>query len=166
MKKNGILVLLLMFFCMTVVSAFAETKQTKPAMKTKPLYERLGGKDVIKLVVDEFVTNVKGDKRISTYFSKTDINKFKASFTNQLCQTTGGPCKYEGKNMKEIHTGMGITGKEFEAVIEDLGKAIDKAKVGQEEKKELLSTLNPMKSEIVEKEHKKVEEKKEKKSGY
>lgn len=197
MKKSSIWTLLLVFLCMTVVGVFAEgmqqpaaktsTKTEKTDMKmipkssTKTLYDRLGGKDTVKIVVDEFIANVKTDKRVSTYFAKTDINKFKVSFENYICHKSGGPCKYEDKNMKDVHAGMNLNDKNFDAWMEDLSKAIDKAKVKQEDKKELLGFISPTRSEIVEtkkveekhdiKTEKKPEDKKteksgEKKSGY
>lgn len=163
MKKSSILAVLLVFLCLTVSNLFAETKQ-QPMTKTntKSLYERLGGKETVKIVVEEFVMNVKTDKRVSTYFAKTDINKFKMNFENYICHKAGGPCKYEGKNMKEVHAGMGITESNYNAVVEDLSKAIDKAKIKQEDKKELLGFVSPPKTEMIE--NKKVEEKTEMKT--
>ena len=81
------------------------------------------------------------------------------SFENYICHKAGGPCKYEDKNMKDVHAGMNINDKNFDAWMEDLSKAIDKAKVKQEDKKELLGFISPTRPEIVEK--KKVEEKHE-----
>ena len=60
-------------------------------------------------------------------------------------------CKYMGKDMKTAHMGMGITGPQFDALVGDLVDALDKFKVGEKEKGELLGALGPMKSDIVEK---------------
>ena len=70
---------------------------------------------------------------------------------DQICQGSGGPCKYMGKDMKSAHAGMGISGGDFTALVEDLVGALDKFKVGDKEKNELLGVLGPMKSDIVEK---------------
>jgi hemoglobin len=53
--------------------------------------------------------------------------------------------------MKEAHKGMGVSGADFSALVEDLVATLDKFKVGEKEKTELLSVLGPMKSDIVEK---------------
>ena len=42
-------------------------------MSQKSLYDRLGGKDAITAVVDDFVGNVAADKRINGFFAKADI---------------------------------------------------------------------------------------------
>ena len=125
-------------------------------MKAKSLYSRLGGKKAITAVVDEFVNNCAGDSRISKFFTDTAndparLAKFKTNLVNQICQKSGGPCKYAGKDMKTAHKGMGITDADFTALVEDLVKALDKFKVGATEKNELLAALGPMKGDIVEK---------------
>jgi hemoglobin len=53
--------------------------------------------------------------------------------------------------MKAAHMGMGISGADFDALVQDLVGALDKFKVGQHEKDQLLGALGPMKTDIVEK---------------
>jgi hemoglobin len=115
------------------------------------LFKRLGGKEAIVAVVDDFVARVGADQRINKFFAKTDLKKLKMHLVNQICEASGGPCKYTGLNMKEAHKGMGVSGADFGALVEDLVATLDKFKVGEKEKKELLSVLGPMKSDIVEK---------------
>jgi hemoglobin len=119
--------------------------------KGKPLYERLGGKDAITAVVDTFVGKVGADQRINGYFASTDLTKLKMHLVNQICEASGGPCKYTGRTMKQTHAGMGVTDAAFGALVEDLVAALDHYKVGKTEKDELLGVLGPMKGDIVEK---------------
>jgi hemoglobin len=125
-------------------------------MKEKSLYDRLGQKKAITAVVDEFVGRVAGDKRINGFFAATAsdpkrLATFKMNLVNQICQASGGPCKYTGKDMKAAHMGMGISTADFNALVEDLVGALDRFNVGQHEKDQLLAALGPMKSDIVEK---------------
>ena len=126
------------------------------AMKEKSLYDRLGGKKAITAVVDEFVGRVAGDKRINGFFAATAsdakrLKAFKGKLVDQICQASGGPCKYKGKDMKTAHMGMGVGSADFDALVEDLVGALDKFKVGAHEKDQLLGVLGPMKGDIVEK---------------
>lgn len=121
----------------------------------KPLYNRLGGTPAITAVVDEFVARVAADARINKYFAATAANPqrlaaFKAKLVDQICEASGGPCKYAGRDMKSAHMGMGVSGADFDALVEDLVGALDKFKVGQREKDQLLGALGPMKGDIVE----------------
>jgi hemoglobin len=129
---------------------------TAPAPKDKSLYDRLGGKKAIEAVVDQFVNNVAADDRINKFFAQTAADKkrlasFKKKLVDQICQASGGPCKYTGKDMKTAHQGMGITEADFNALVEDLVKALNKFNVGDTEKNQLLGALSPMKGDIVEK---------------
>jgi hemoglobin len=117
----------------------------------KSLYDRLGGKDAITAVVNEFVAIVGADSRINKFFANTDLDHLKMELVNQICQAAGGPCKYTGGSMKEVHAGMGVTTADFNALVEDLVTALNKFKVGDQEQGELLGVLGPMKSDIVEK---------------
>ena len=133
---------------------FASAAQHAP--KQKSLYDRLGGKQAITAVVDEFVGRVAGDNRINHFFAATASNpaqlaSFKMKLVDQICEASGGPCKYTGKDMKTAHRGMGIATADFNALVEDLVGALDKFKVGEAEKSQLLSVLGPMQGQIVEK---------------
>ncbi len=119
------------------------------AMAEKSLYDRLGGKDAITAVVEDFVGNVAADKRINTFFANADIPGLKQKLVDQICEATGGPCKYAGKDMKTAHAGMGVKDADFGALVEDLVKSLDKFKVPQKEKDELLGALGGMKGDIV-----------------
>jgi hemoglobin len=125
---------------------------TKEAASQPTLYERLGGRHPIKLVVDDFVANLVADPRVNARFKDmkpADVERFKTNAADQVCEATGGPCSYLGKDMKTVHKGMNITEAEWDATIEDLVKALDKHKVGAREKNELLGALGAMKKDIV-----------------
>jgi len=123
--------------------------------KPKSLYERLGGKDAIAKVVDAALKNISDDKRINKFFTKTvkDPKKLEALRTNlidQICQATGGPCEYKGKDMKTAHKGMKVKEADFTAFVEDVQKAMETSGVGKTEQDEMLGALGPMKADIVE----------------
>ncbi len=115
----------------------------------KKLFDRLGGLDAIKAVVDDFAANVLADERVNVTFKGVDPVHFKAMLVDQICNATGGDCAYKGKDMVTAHKGMNITEAQFNAVVEDLVKSLDKFKVPEKEKGELLAALGGMKPQIV-----------------
>jgi len=115
----------------------------------KKLFDRLGGMDGITAVVDDFVTNVGADARINARFVNADLKHLKEMLVAQICNASGGPCEYKGKDMLTTHKGMNIKDAEFDALVEDLVKSLDKFKVGPKEKADLLGALGPMKPQIV-----------------
>ena len=146
MKQRNVVSLVVMS-----VVLLAGSVQAADGVKGKSLYDRLGGKGAITAVVETFVGNVGGDARINGFFRSTDLTKLKMHLVNQICEASGGPCKYTGRTMKQTHAGMGVHDAAFGALVEDLVSALDHHKVGKTEKDELLGVLGSMKSDIVEK---------------
>jgi hemoglobin len=123
---------------------------TDMAMKKETsLYERLGGKPAITAVVDDFVGNVAADGRINQRFAGANIPRLKTMLVDQVCAASGGPCTYMGRDMASAHRGMNISEGEFNALVGDLVKSLDKFKVPEQEKGELLAALGGMKGQIV-----------------
>ncbi len=137
--------------CNTMESTSGSATSKSTTMTDKPLYDRLGGKPAITAVVDDFVGRVAADNRINGKFANTDIPRLKMLLVEQICQASGGPCTYSGRSMKATHAGMGVSSSDFDALVGDLVATLNKFKVPEREKSELLGALGPMKGDIVEK---------------
>lgn len=119
------------------------------SMADKSLYDRLGGQGAIVAVVDEFAIRVARDSRINHRFVNTDVAEFKALLVEQICEATGGPCTYSGRDMVTSHAGMNISSEEFAWTGEHLSGALDKLSVPDKEKNELLGAIGSMQGDIV-----------------
>src|SRR5258706_10973069 len=112
--------------------------------KPGSLYERLGGKPAIEAVVDDFVSRILADERVNGWFahaaSKPELElAFKRKLADFVCQGTGGPCAYAGADMITAHKGRGVTEAAFNAVVSDLVATLNKLKVPEKEKTDLLA---------------------------
>ncbi len=124
----------------------------KGAPSAPSLYRRLGGREGIALVVGDFTANMAADTRVNARFKgmkPPEVEKFKSYLADQICEATGGPCSYLGKDMKKAHAGMKITEAEWNATVDNLAKALDKHNVNAQAKQELLGALGSMKNDIV-----------------
>ena len=136
---------------LAVVVSFAACSTPMKPMADQSLYQRLGGKEAITAVVDDFIGNVAADARINKRFANANIPRLKTLLVEQICAASGGPCTYTGRDMTTAHTGMNIQSAEFDALVEDLVKSLDKFKVPEREQGELLGALGGMKPAIVNK---------------
>ena len=117
------------------------------------LYKRLGGYDAIAAVTDDFIGRLAGDKSLAKFFvghSKESLGRIRQLVVDQLCAATGGPCIYIGRDMKSSHQGMGITEADWNTAVGHLVATLDKFKVPEREKKEVLGALSGLKKDIVE----------------
>lgn len=128
--------------------------QAADTAKTGSLFERLGGMPAVNAVVEDFVTRLLADNRVNRWFAHASADPesahaYKAKLADFICQATGGPCRYTGPDMAAAHHGRGVTSEAFDAVVEDLAVTLNKFKLGEKEKSDLLGLLAPMKPVIV-----------------
>lgn len=119
------------------------------AMAADTLYQRLGGKPAIEAVVGELWAITSKDTRINKYFANTKPEVFAGQLVDFLCQASGGPCVYKGKDMYAAHTGMKLTEADFNALADNVVKALDKFKVPKQEKDEVMKMLGGLKTATI-----------------
>jgi hemoglobin len=129
--------------------SFALLSSTASAQQAPSLYNQLGEKAGITKVVDTFVGNIAKDTRINGMFASTNIPRLKTLLVEQVCEVSGGPCKYTGRDMKASHTGMGVNRTHFNALVEDLQAAMSTEGIPFGVQNELLAVLAPMYRDII-----------------
>ena len=132
-----------------VIAIVLSASTAQATMHNGSLYSRLGGKPAIRLVVEDFVQNVAEDRRINGFFGTTNIPRLKRLLVEQICQASGGPCRYSGRSMRAAHRGLGIGNTDFNALVQDLGRSLNKYGVPAREQRELTAILLPLKRDIV-----------------
>ncbi|WP_462388123.1 group I truncated hemoglobin [Acidovorax sp. Q11] len=125
--------------------------QGTAAMATAPagLYQALGEKRGITRLMDDFVNRVFKDPRIGGHFKDVKPAVLKESLTDQICQLSGGPCKYEGADMKSAHADMDINKGHFNALVEVLQSAMDAQGIPFTQQNRLLALLAPMHRDVI-----------------
>lgn len=148
MKK---LFITLVFLCGSLAGSLAQAQTDKPMVKapSTELYTALGGKESITRLMNDFVEILVVDPRIAKLFKDTKLKNLKEQLTDQICELSGGPCKYEGDAMKAVHEDLGITAAHFNALVEDLQMAMDQHGIGFGTQSRLLALLAPMHRDII-----------------
>ncbi|GAB3680469.1 group 1 truncated hemoglobin [Salinisphaera aquimarina] len=122
--------------------------QTAPN-NTDWLYRQLGERDGISRLNETFLLNIARDDRISPIFEDTDIILLHKRLTEQFCVLAGGPCTYGGESMYDVHRDLHLTSTDFNALVEDLIKAMESEQVSVAAQNRLLALLAPMRRNIV-----------------
>jgi len=116
----------------------------------KTLYERLGGSEGITRLVDDAVDAHLSNPIIKNRFENAkDIEHAKRMSVEFFSAGSGGPESYTGRDMLTTHKGMNISEQEYMEVVDDILGAMDKNKLGDEEKKDVLAVLYSLKGEII-----------------
>ena len=131
-----------------LVAAAACTTPAAPPAREASLYQRLGGQAAISTMVDDAFGYVSADPRINRRFADVGGAALQRNLVEFICERTGGPCVYKGRNMADAHEGMFVRDDEFDALVEDMGKAMDKARVGARERAEVAAMLAQLRNSI------------------
>ena len=113
------------------------------------LYDQLGAQDGITRLVAGLYRIVLADPRIKAKFDNIDTGFIERELVQQICELAGGPCHYRGPSMHGGHAGLGITDRDFNALVEDLQDAMDQAGTPFGTQGRLLAVLAPMHAQIV-----------------
>lgn len=119
---------------------------------TQPLYDALGERDNIERVVEETLLLSIEDERIAHHFDGVDLFELRRLLTEQICEVSGGPCEYTGRDMAESHAGMAISRTEFNILLEHLLDSMAMYEVPTRAQNRLAARLAPMHEDIVEQE--------------
>jgi hemoglobin len=119
------------------------------------LWKRLGGLDAVGKVVDDFVVMAAADDKVNFTrdgkYKPTDeqIATLKKHLVAFMSAASGGPIKYTGKSMKEVHKDMAITDAEFDATVDVLLKAMEKNGVKEDDAKAVRGAVEGLRKDIV-----------------
>ena len=135
-------------------SACATNSATNPVVQTvdgrnDAMYRGLGERSGIDRLVDTFMPILQADRRVGNSLDDADIPNLKIKLAEQFCAISGGPCKYTGKDMAEIHDGLNITSAQFYALVEDLQIAMARNDIAMPVQNSLLAKLAPMFRDVV-----------------
>ena len=118
------------------------------------LYKRLGGYDAIAAVTDDFIGRLIADPMFARFFpgfSDDSKKRLRQNLVDFLCEKTGGPCFYFGRDMKTAHAGLAITKAEWDRSVVLIGETLTALKVPEKEQKDLAALIVPLEKDIVEK---------------
>ena len=139
-------------FAIFAVIAVLTLGTVAQAWQAPTLYKRLGGYDAVAAVTDDFLGRLVTDPQLGRFFkgASTDSQKkIRQHIVDFLCAATGGPCAYIGRDMKTAHTGLHITEDDWSITVKHLVATLDKFKVPEKEKAEVLEAISSLKSNIV-----------------
>ena len=130
--------------------AWAQAKKSN----APTLYKRLGGYDVIASIVDDFLEGLGKDPAFARFGTGRGLqSKMRARqlIVDQICNLSGGPCFYIGRDMEPAHRGLAITDQEWEASGKIMGGVLAKHKIGEKEQQELGALIEGLRKDIVDK---------------
>jgi len=113
------------------------------------LFNKLGGETGVDAIVSGLINQIGQDKQVFHYFADANISRFRKHLTQHLCALTDGPCNYVGDSMTDIHTGMNITEKDFNHLVDLLITAMELQGIPHRIQNQLIARLVPFRASII-----------------
>lgn len=118
-------------------------------MSDQTLYRRLGGRDGLSSVVDDFYDRVLADDRLEPFFEDVDMADQRAHQTQFLAAVTGGPVDYGGAEMSTAHDHLDIDHEEYDAIENHLEDALARHDVSASERDDVVAAVEEFRDAIV-----------------
>ncbi|WPB57145.1 group 1 truncated hemoglobin [Xylophilus sp. GOD-11R] len=120
----------------------------QPALADEALYQQFGGEEGMQRIADDMITASFANPKTAPYFAKASVKRLRVQLASHFCEQVGGPCKYTGSSMKNVHAPLHIDRAAFNALVENLQFAMDKNNVPFRAQNQLLAKLAPMHRDI------------------
>jgi hemoglobin len=115
----------------------------------RTLYERLGGREAIAAVVDEFYDRVVADDRLRPHFEDTDMQRLRAHQTQFLVAAADGPQEYAGESVRAAHDDLDLSEDDFWVVADHLDAALAACDVPDREREQVMSTVAGLEADVL-----------------
>jgi len=102
-------------------------------MSDEKLYDRLGGHDGIRAVVDEFYDRLRADEELGPLFRGADMEKLRRTQTAFLCEAAGGPETYDAEPVREAHLHVPFGPDDIQRAVALLYESLDEFDVSEED---------------------------------
>ncbi|WP_262178016.1 truncated hemoglobin [Haloarcula laminariae] len=118
-------------------------------MAQDTLYERLGGQDGIRAVVDDFYDRLVADDSLGPFFEDADVSKLRRTQTDFLCEAAGGPETYDATPVREAHIDVPFTPEHIERAVELLYRSLDEFDVPDEDADAVVEAVAAFEEELL-----------------
>lgn len=112
------------------------------------LFERVGGKQAIAELIDEFYGRVVADPELKPFFKNVSMNKIRRMQREFFSAALDGPIVYTGKSLGYVHHGRGITKHHFSLYVGHLINTLQDFAFKEQDVQDIISRINTYADEI------------------
>ncbi len=118
-------------------------------MAESTLYERLGGREGIRAVVDDFYDRLLADDDLGPFFADADVSTLRRTQTAFLCEAAGGPETYDAAPVREAHLHVPFTPEHIERAVELLRVSLDEFDVPEDDADAVVQAVAQYESDLL-----------------
>jgi hemoglobin len=130
----------------------APARPRKPRRSASSLYQRVGNAGGLLWMVNTLYLRVLADPLLMSYFKHLDDHDrqwLRWHMLTLLAVVTGGPSKYEGRDLHEAHADLHITEKAFDQVVWHLQATLQELEIQQKDQQAILAAVQTRRDAVV-----------------
>jgi hemoglobin len=140
------------------IQEFLQAAPTAPARPRQPrrpassLYQRIGHAGGLLWLVNTLYLRVLADPLLLAYFKHLDDQDrqwLRWHMLTLLAVVTGGPSKYQGRDLHDAHAELHITAEAFDRVVGHLQATLQELEVEQEDQQAILAAVQARRDAVV-----------------
>lgn len=138
-------------YLQAALAAHARRQQQRPTGPSS-LYQRIRHAGGLRRLVDKLYPRVLADPSLLFYFKHLDDEGLKGlrwHMLTLLAVVTGGPTKYQGRDLHDAHAHLHITGDDFDRVLWHLQATLQELEVDQSDQQAILAAVQARRGEVV-----------------
>ncbi len=121
-------------------------------MKIDRLYEKVGGSQTIKAIVENFYDRVLADPSLAPFFPQADMQALRAKQVMFINMLMGSSRTYGGGNLAAAHAGareQGLNDEHFDALLGHFEAAFNELGVAEDYTREMMGLLETSRSAVL-----------------
>jgi hemoglobin len=118
-------------------------------MTETTLYDRLGGREGIRAVVDEFYDRLLADEELGPFFEDADLEMLRRTQTDFLCEAAGGPESYDAAPVREAHLHVPFTEDHIRRAIDILEATLAAFDVPEEDADRVVQAIAAYEADLL-----------------
>jgi hemoglobin len=137
-------------YLQAAVAAQARRTQRRPPASS--LYQRVQHAGGLRRLVDKLYPRVLADPSLTRYFKHLDDEHLKGlrwHMLTLLAVVTGGPSRYQGRDLHQAHAELQITGKAFDRVAWHLQLTLQELEVQDDDQQAILAAVQARRHAVV-----------------
>jgi hemoglobin len=140
------------------IEEFLQAAPTTPAhpkerrRSESSLYQRIGCAGGLLWLVNTLYLRVLADPLVMSYFKHLDDQDrqwLRWHMLTLLAVVTGGPSKYEGRDLHEAHADLHITAEAFDRVVWHLQATLQELEIQQQDQQAILAAVQARRDAVV-----------------
>jgi hemoglobin len=138
-------------YLQAALAAHVRRQRQRPT-ELSSLYQRIRYAGGLRRLVDKLYPRVLADPSLLFYFKHLDDQHLKGlrwHMLTLLAVVTGGPSKYQGRDLHDAHVHLHITGDAFDRVLWHLQATLRELEVDQNDEQAILAAVRAHRDEVV-----------------